>query len=286
MRFKTTLYLTLLFIFQLLFPNSGEGGAEAKLIRWGEDVDLLKDQIAEEIVIIGGDALIGGEVRKNVVVIGGDITLKSTSVVEGDVVDVGGSIEREEGAQIKGEEISLSAIRLEFLKSLSKISMDMKGSWGWLRLIWLLGVAIITVILILALPRPVEDTLQALSRDPLRAFLVGLIAFVALIPLTILLLLSLIGIPLIPLLFLVIFGLSIFGIASVSLLIGRRIRIAFNIERLSSAWEVLIGLALIYFLQIIPLIGWIVYFLISLLGVGGIITIILERKGGIQKQVL
>jgi len=285
MRFKTTLYLILLFIFQLLFPNSGEG-AEVELIRWGEDVDLLKDQIAEEIIVIGGDALIGGEVRKNVVVIGGDIILKSTSVVGGDVVSVGGSIEREEGAQIKGEEISLSVIRLEFLKSLSKISIDMKGSWGWLRLIWLLGVAIIAVILILALPRPVEDTLQALNRDPLRAFLVGLIAFVALIPLTILLLLSLVGIPLIPLLFLIIFGLSIFGIASVGLLIGRRIRIAFNIERLSSVGEVLIGLALIYFLQIIPLIGWIVYFLISLLGVGGIITIILERRGGIQKQVL
>ena len=286
MRFKITLYLILLFIFQLLFPNSGEGGSETELIRWGEDVDLPRDQIAEEIVVIGGDVLIGGEVRKDVVVIGGDIILKSTSIVGGNVVDVGGSIEREEGAQIKGEEISLSAIRLEFLKSLSKISIDMKSLWGWLRLIWLLGVAIIVVILILALPRPVEDTLQALNRDPLRAFLVGLIAFVALIPLTILLLLSLIGILLIPLLFLIILGLSIFGVASVSLLIGRRIRIAFNIERLSSAWEVLIGLAFIYLLQIIPLIGGIAYFLISLLGLGGIITIILERRGGIQKQVL
>jgi len=285
-RFKITLYLILLFIFQLLFPNSGEGGSETELIRWGEDVDLPRDQIAEEIVVIGGDVLIGGEVRKDVVVIGGDIILKSTSIVGGNVVDVGGSIEREEGAQIKGEEISLSAIRLEFLKSLSKISIDMKSLWGWLRLIWLLGVAIIVVILILALPRPVEDTLQALNRDPLRAFLVGLIAFVALIPLTILLLLSLIGILLIPLLFLIILGLSIFGVASVSLLIGRRIRIAFNIERLSSAWEVLIGLAFIYLLQIIPLIGGIAYFLISLLGLGGIITIILERRGGIQKQVL
>ena len=56
------------------------------------------------VVIIGGNLTISGTTGKEVVVIGGQLLLTETSVVNGDVVTIGGQVTKEPGAEIVGKD--------------------------------------------------------------------------------------------------------------------------------------------------------------------------------------
>src|SRR5262245_38889540 len=90
------------------------------IVSVGKSVTLRKGEVTDAVVVIGGSAKVDGKVRDAVVAIGGDVEVNGqvgeavVSVmgdvkagpearVNGDVVSVGGSIEKEEGATISGE---------------------------------------------------------------------------------------------------------------------------------------------------------------------------------------
>src|SRR5215207_7959600 len=59
-------------------------------------------QVSRDVVAIGGPARINGRVGGNVVSVGGVVYLGPNAVVEGDVSSSGGTIERSQGSQIHG----------------------------------------------------------------------------------------------------------------------------------------------------------------------------------------
>jgi cytoskeletal protein CcmA (bactofilin family) len=86
----------------------------------GGSVTVDKDEVAAEVVAVGGSATVEGEVEDGVTAVGGpariegkvggevvsvgsSVYLGSHSEVEGDVTSVGGSIHREPGARVQGK---------------------------------------------------------------------------------------------------------------------------------------------------------------------------------------
>ena len=53
---------------------------------------LVEGEVKESVVVFGGEVIISGEVRDIVLGFGSNITLKSSAVVRGDVISLGGTV--------------------------------------------------------------------------------------------------------------------------------------------------------------------------------------------------
>jgi hypothetical protein len=98
------------------------GGDKNDVVRVGEDIEIGPDQTVDgDVVAVGGRATIRGHVKGDVVSIGGGVQLKAGCEVDGDAVVVGGVMDREEGAIVHGQNVSVAT----FPKGL--------GRWWWPR---------------------------------------------------------------------------------------------------------------------------------------------------------
>ena len=84
-----------------------------------QDYTLAQGQTVNSVVVIRGNAVIGGTVTRSVVVVGGDATIESTAVVGADqtradssVVVVGGHLTAEPGATIHGKTTQVTGFHL------------------------------------------------------------------------------------------------------------------------------------------------------------------------------
>jgi len=76
---------------------------EGDLVVFGGTADLETGSIVEgDVVIFGSKLEIEGKIEGQVVVVGGSIDIHDTAVIEGDLSIVSGSINKEDGAVIKG----------------------------------------------------------------------------------------------------------------------------------------------------------------------------------------
>lgn len=80
------------------------------VVKFGDVVIEEDERVNGDVVCIGGDARIYGEVRGDVVVLFGDIFLKEDSYVAGDVVAPLGSVYRDDGAVVDGDAVSVRKI--------------------------------------------------------------------------------------------------------------------------------------------------------------------------------
>jgi hypothetical protein len=98
----------------------GDRHTSGSRINVGGSVTVDKDEVAEEVVAIGGSATVDGEVEDGVTAIGGParidgkvggevvsvgsgVYLGPNAEVEGDVTSVGGAVHREPGAKVQGK---------------------------------------------------------------------------------------------------------------------------------------------------------------------------------------
>jgi hypothetical protein len=73
-----------------------------EIVRFGSNVTVDADEIVEEVVVIGGNATVNGEVDGELTVVGGNATLGPEAVIRDDVTVVGGTLNRAEGAVVEG----------------------------------------------------------------------------------------------------------------------------------------------------------------------------------------
>ena len=68
-----------------------------------QDVDVASDEeIQDGVVAIGGSLRVEGRLRSGAVVVGGNVHLLPTADVQGDLVLVGGTLLRDQGARVAG----------------------------------------------------------------------------------------------------------------------------------------------------------------------------------------
>lgn len=100
---------------------------ELSLSRMTGDYELSAEQTQDgHLVVAEGDALIAGKVQGTLLVICGNVKLRETAVVEGDVVCIGGHIDREHGSQVVGDQIEASP---RSLSSEPRSRRDWPRSW-------------------------------------------------------------------------------------------------------------------------------------------------------------
>ncbi|MEM9072816.1 MAG: polymer-forming cytoskeletal protein, partial [Myxococcota bacterium] len=71
----------------------GSSASAQSVVRFGEDARVRSNEVVEDVVTMGGDAVVRGHVTGDVATMGGDVRI--VGEVDGDVVTMGGDVEVE-----------------------------------------------------------------------------------------------------------------------------------------------------------------------------------------------
>jgi nitrate reductase NapE component len=194
-------------------PESGmpRRNRREELVRIGGSASLGADEVVSgDMVVIGGDARVDGEVEGDMVVIGGSGRLGPRAHIRRDVVIVGGTLDKHPTAIIGGKlsEIGIGGmIGVPFTERWFR-----RGGWsGWrdgffpvarfagtLARVGLL--VLLTAVVLLIARVPVDQIADRVAAEPVKSWAVGFLAEILFVPVLVLtivvLAVSIIGIPL------------------------------------------------------------------------------------------
>lgn len=242
-----------------------------------EDGSIVNGNVA----ILGGSLSINGEVTGDVSAMGGVISIGDTAVIDGDVFTLGATVSKSEDAVVKGSiGTGRPSVRLPGIASRS-VATGAQFFWNIISPIFqALALAALAVLVSLFALRPMERISDTMTSTSIVAGGIGLLSVVVLPVLMVILSITII---LLPVGLLGVLGLAIallFGWISAGLLTGERVA-----QALKQNWTgpvsagigtLLLSLAAALFAGIIPCIGWMVPFLVGVIGLG---SVVLTRFG-------
>lgn len=262
---------------------------DGDLVLLGGNVTIEEDATLNgNLVVIGGTIQSDGEVAGDVVVVGGQVSLEETALVMGDVVTIGGQLNQAEGAEIKGEVVNNVAPNITVPTGripptepqapvVPNVSIPAVGVYrnpfGEVSGIvgWALFLGAFSMLLALFWQPQIERTGAAVISQPFMAGAIGLAAtFVATIFFFTILPIFILGLA------------WVFGIVAIGREVGERFTKAIN-QTWSPVLTIGFGTFLLGlvggFVGSIPCLGWLLTFLVGLVGVGAaVITLFGTRN--------
>ena len=271
------------------------------LVMFGQDIVLKKNEVAKQVVVVGGNAQIDGKVKQDVVVVMGSATVNGT--INGSLVVVMGPAEIGPTARVRQEAVVVGGrLKVDPSARLGRghkvISIFGLPGVGHMRewmgkglflarplpplSIWMWSIAglflLLYFLVALIFPRPVQACVTALEMRPISSFSLGVLAFVLAAPAAFLLVISLVGIVVLPFLFCAIVAALCFGKVAVFRHVGQQIGCHLRLSVLQAPlMALLIGALLFYLLYTIPILGFLVWCIITPLGLGAVIWACLQR---------
>jgi uncharacterized RDD family membrane protein YckC len=248
--------------------------------------------VGDSVVSVLGNSYVNGHVKGEVVAVLGNVELGPDAVVDGEIVCIGGQIKRDAKAVVRGNvqniavagrHFDFSALSAWFTECLlygRPLAFDSRLTWAWTIALGLLG---FYVLIALIVPSGVVKCAETLEQRPgyslLAALLTLLLTPVAYILLALTLAIA-VGFVLIPVFSLGLFFAAIFGKIVMLAWIGRRFTKLLGDGPLAHpVFGVLIGGLIVLGLYTIPVVGFITYKLLGILGLGVVVyTLILQFK--------
>lgn len=252
----------------------GKDEVQENIIAFGGNI-TVDGRVKESVVAFGGTIVLNGEVGDTVIGIGSMISLRSTAVIGGDLVCLGGVLSKEPGCVIQGDTV--------YFKSAEIFSRFFRGgllSFPFLPVLLIFKVMTMFIWLLLALvvvavfPRQLafaSAQIRSSFWPTMGTGALTLIVFVTLVLFSALLSFLLIGIPF--LLFLIAVGLiiKIFGQITLFHFFGESLGRAFGSRTVAPWVAVLLGLLIVSLTTLIPVVGLLISFLLTLLAWGVVI---------------
>lgn len=246
-----------------------------------KDVTVAAGETQDNVFTLGGNAVITGKVRRSVIAIGGTITvsgevgeavvgfgsrviIKESAVINGDVVTLGGTLEKETGCTIRGDTVYLQGP--EIGEKILKGNI-FKGIllFPILPIVIIIKVAILFIWFILALvgaalfPKQIAFASGQIRKSFWPVFGTGLLTIVIFSGVMIfaaLLSIILIGIPVLMALVAAGIIIKIFGRLAVFYFFGDSLLRAFGSRKISAMGAVLMGLLVVGLIGFVPIIGF------------------------------
>lgn len=259
-----------------VFVAAGE--TQNNVITFGGNV-VVEGRVKQSVVAFGGTITIGGEVGEAVVGIGSRVTLRPTAVVRGDVVSIGGPLDKEPGCSISGDTVYFKASELGsrfFRRGLFKgiFAFPLFPIFLIIKLIgvflWFIAALVVAAIF----PRPVARAAAAVRTSFWPVFGTGLLAIVVFTGMAIfaaLLCFILVGIPIAIALLWAGVIVKVFGRVVLFYVLGESLLKAFGSKSVSAIGASLAGLLVVSLVGFIPIIGFLFTLVLSVLGWGAVI---------------
>ena len=245
----------------------------------------ITGEVSDSAVTVLGDTYIDSKMHGNAVTVLGNIELGPHAEIDGDVVAVGGTLQRDPAAIVHGSVQNVFAVNFGSVGGLRTWihycllygrPLALKPGLGWA---WKLSFTFLALYAALALlfREGLTRCVQTFETEPGHSVLAALIAMLLTPVLVVLLFVTVIGIPAVPFVVFGLFCAGLFGKAVMLAWLGRRIT---GRQGAGSQGEgpmshpaiaVLIGGVLVLLLYLVPVIGFLVYKLLGLLGLGAVV---------------
>jgi cytoskeletal protein CcmA (bactofilin family) len=230
---------------------------------------------ARNVYVVGGNLQVKGAVQGSLLAAGGNVFLDGP--VGRDVEIAAGEFRLGPHAQIAGNlryRVSASKVHIDPAARVvgTTTALPVRRGPGIFRVLWTLGFLVAGAVFVALLPRFAGDAAEILPLRPGQSALFG-IGWLILVPIAICIaLITVIGIPL-GLLLLSIYGVLLYlGRVAVALWVGRVILGArARAGRQGLILNFLVGGLLLIVLGIVPLVGWLVTLLATVLGIGALV---------------
>ncbi len=242
----------------------------------GKDVVVEPNERVDDVVVIGGDIAVMGEVTGDATVIGGNLTVTSGGKIDGDAVVIGGSVTERPGGEILGSKTIVFGKRgikgLAGLAALAGAESMIVGTMAmahiFTSIVRYLVLLLLGIALVVFFDKPVERAASVTRKKPGMCILAGLGAGVLFIPLIALLTMSIVGIPLIPLMVIIYAAGCVFGTTAVALAAGEKLSSKFSSIK-TVPWKFIAGATFLWLLTIIPVLGIFVSSVVATMALGG-----------------
>jgi uncharacterized RDD family membrane protein YckC len=234
--------------------------------------------VRNSAIAVFGDTYVNSHVGGEVVAVFGNVELGPQAQVEGDIVAIGGTVDRDAASVVHGDiqEISFPGAGHSFawlhpwLKNclLYGRPLALEPGLGWA---WTLAFGFLALYVLLALlfSDSVEKCAETLETRPGHSLLAALLVMLLIPALIGLLCITIIGIPLVPFVGMALFCAGLFGKAVMLAAIGRRLTSFIGTAPVGDvAFAVLVGGFVVLGLYLIPILGFIIYKLLGILGMG------------------
>ncbi|MFN2421170.1 MAG: hypothetical protein ABR527_07290 [Gemmatimonadota bacterium] len=224
-------------------------------VRVGGSIHVEADETVDgDVVAVFGSVRVDGRVTGDVVAVLGSLDLGPAAVVEGEVVVVGGRLNRASGAEIHGgiEEVTgPSPVRFRHG------DFDAPAPWGGIggvigTVMWIVVLGLLTCLALLLARRPIERMEYRVRTSPWKAAAVGLAAellfFPALVLVVVVLAISIVGIPLLLVIPFAILALAIgilLGFTAVAKAVGHSAEGRFGWSHANTYVTLLVGVGLV-----------------------------------------
>lgn len=219
-------------------------------------------------VYVAPDETVTGDVN----VVFGDVTV--AGIVTGDCNTVFGQCTVLDGGRIGGR---INTFNNDGLRALVPWAVNRDRGFGAIaeqdhHLVSHLWSSAIVLLIFLLFPLRMRVALLRVERHPALSAATGAVAAIAILPIFLVLLVSIIGIPLIALEIAAIVAGVWIGTGAIALLVGRRLsELVMPAATPSPLVALILGLVVVSAAEIVPLIGWIVSWLVWMVGLGSAI---------------
>ncbi len=268
---------------------------------FGRDVVIEADQTVESASVVGGNLTIRGHVLQDAVAIGGNVQLAAGARVDGDTVSVGGNVRLEPGTRVEGDAVSIGGRSNIAQGAYVGGDRTQVGAGTWTRPLvtetnsgggfgaWLkstaetIGLGLVMTLLFIVIaavaPNPTRNVVATVRKRPIVCFISGLLAVIVMVMATAVLFVTVIGIPLIPVLWFAVALAMLFGMTSVSALLGEALP-GRNKANRAALRSIVLG---VIFLTIVSFIPWgLGFILLGTLMSAALGAVILSRVGAVD----
>jgi len=235
-----------------------------------------------DCVTVLGNVTVNGRVRGELVCIGGTITLGPGAEVRGEVVAVGGPMRIDPSARIRGEKIAVSIPGLGpwigdwFQDGLGQARvLPHNHRWAWTTAFVIVGLNLLFAVMF---REAITASARAVETRPVFAVVNGALVLLLVPVLFILLAASVVGIPLIPVAMAGLFLCWFLGTIGVFYFCGQQFGFA---DRPVVA--VLVGNLVFVLLYALPVVGFAVWSVTGLIGLGAAVTALGARRREIRE---
>jgi hypothetical protein len=255
------------------------------------------NQIAHDLILFGGSAVLNGTVKGKVVGYAGDVTINGTVDGDVDLKDVG-KVTLGSNAVINGKLTYSSSQKSDIKESQVKNGVEFKQistsereakrgakAFTFVSLMLLVGSFLLLFVLVQVAPTSTEKYLASTYSSPWANLGIGFVTMIAAPVALILFMITVVGLPLAGFGFFVYIFLMVLAGILMSLVAGSWIVKVFKKETVYElGWlPILAGIVVVAVLKLVPVFGWMVVFLLFLLSLGGLVkslylTIVEERK--------
>lgn len=264
--FRKFLLISLLMISILLLQGYTDNN---NIFKNGENVIVEKNDIVQNVVCINGSVTINGTVEENVLVLYGNVSIGREAVIKGELVVIGGTIDKSRNSKLEGGTTALSSEQVTKISNALKVYQPKQPRiFKYIEPILCLSFLLVILLIVLLFPKTIGGISFVAESKPWKTLGVGIISFLLIVPISVLLLISLIGITLIPLFFITLILVMFFGSIAIIQLLGKKTSKVFTKKGIPMVWETIIGIIVLHLLKLLPIFGGVITIVICTFALG------------------